>query len=253
MIAAFFDIDRTLMAGASALKLARPLRKHGLLTRRSQVRAAVVQLGFMRRGAGTQSIERFQETAYELIKGWNGEQVRNIVADEVERSLRPMVFKEALERIEMHHRQGHKVYAVSATLHDIAAPFAEFFGLDGAVGSEAELDADGCYTGNIAVFCHGEAKGERVAHLAREQDIDLTKSFAYSDSISDESMLRAVAKPYAVNPDAKLRLLAEQEGWGILQFRNRVVAPMHQHRAVRFGALAAVAAVVAGSVQRRRR
>lgn len=250
--AAFFDVDRTLIAGASALHLARPFRRHGLLTRRDQARAAILQLGFMLRGADDGGIERFAATAKDLVGGWNQAEVRSIVERELERHVRPTVYREALDRVELHHRQGQPVYALSATIIDIVEPLARLLGLDGGLGSELEV-VDGCFTGDIARVCHGEAKAQRMIEFAAEHGIDLAVSSAYSDSISDAPFLRAVGRPYAVNPDRELRKLAEAEGWGILFFRNRIQVPLHQRRAARASALVALGAVVFGRRHMRRR
>ena len=250
--AAFFDVDRTLIAGASALRLARPFRRHGLVTRRDQARAAMLQLGFMLKGAGDAGIERFTASAKELIGGWDQQEVQDLIATELERHVHPTVFKEAIERIDMHHKQGQPVYAVSATMREIVEPLAELLGLEGAVASEMEV-VDGKFTGNIVRHCYGQGKADRLVEFAAERGIDLTRSSAYSDSISDEHFLRAVGRPYAVNPDKELRKIAEAEGWGILFFRTRVKAPLHHHRAARASLVVALAAVVLGGRRRRRK
>lgn len=249
--AAFFDVDRTLIAGASALRLARPFRRHGMLTRRQQVRAAMLQLGFMLRGADDAGIERFTVTAKQLIAGWNQADVSAIIATELEKHVQPVVFREALDRIEMHRRMGHKVYAVSATMREIIEPLAELLGLDGAVASQMSA-VDGRYTGDLDIVCYGAGKAEQLRKFAELNDIDLSHSYAYSDSISDELFLRAVGRAYAVNPDKALRRLAEREGWGILFFRNRVVVPVHRRRSTHVGALGIASLAVAAALLRRR-
>lgn len=250
--AAFFDLDRTLIAGSSALRLARSFRKHGLLSRRQQVRAAIVQLGFMLKGADEDDLERFNATAKELIGGWDRDFVRRIIADELERHVRPTVYEEALERVDLHRRRGERVYVVSATMRDIVEPLAELLGLDGAVATEMEI-VDGRYSGYIESVCHGPGKADRLHEFARVNGIDLAKSTAYTDSITDEKFLRSVGRPYAVNPDRDLRRLAEDEGWGILNFRTRVEVPLHHRREVRLGAALAVAAMVGMGMASRRR
>ncbi len=250
--AAFFDVDRTLIAGASALRLVKPLRRSGLLTRRQQVRAALVQLNFSLRGADTPTIERFQAAAEGLIAGWNQAEFRALVERELERHVRPSVFTGALERIDMHRAHGQRVYAVSATIEDIVEPLADLLGLDGAVASSLEV-VDGEYTGQLGRICHGEGKAERLREFASLHHIDLAASSAYSDSISDADFLRAVGRPYAVNPDKELRQLAEEEGWGILWFRDTVEVPLHRRRGVRAAAAFMVAAFAAVFVHRSRR
>jgi HAD superfamily hydrolase (TIGR01490 family) len=250
--AAFFDVDRTLIAGASALRLARPLRRHGLLSRRVQLATLVQQLGFSARGADDEALDKFAMSIRSIIRGWSQDKVREVVAEELERRVHPTVFREALDRIELHHKQGQKVYAVSATMEDIIEPFAELLDLDGSVATQMEI-VDGKYTGEILNGCHGPQKAVRLSAFAEAENIDLAASSAYSDSISDEAFLRAVGRPYAVNPDAKLRKLAEDEGWGILFFRTRVKAPLHKHRAARASLFAVVAGLGIGAARRRKR
>lgn len=250
--AAFFDVDRTLIAGASVLRMVRPFRKRGLLTHRMQLRSMVQQLGFSFFGASGSTLDRFTDTARTVMAGWEQAQVREVVEQELERTLRPTVYQEALERIELHKRQGHPVYAVSATMIDIIEPFATMIGLDGALGTEMEVQ-DGKYTGEIARFCHGANKAIRLREFAAEHDIDLAASVSYSDSATDADFLRATGRAFAVNPDRELRRLAEQEGWGILYFRTRVKAPVHHHRAARMSAAAVVAGLVVRRVLRSRR
>lgn len=250
--AAFFDVDRTLIAGASALRMAQPFRKGGLVTRRQQLQAAVNQIGFSLLGAGDEGIERFTEGVRDLIAGWDHARMREIIATELEQRLHPTVYSEAIERIALHHRQGQKVYAVSATIIDIVEPLAEMLGLDGAIATELEV-VDGKLTGEIARPCHGAHKAERLADFAAQHDIDLAASSAYSDSISDEHFLRATGRPYAVNPDRDLRKVAEAEGWGVLYFRTQMEVPLHRRRSARASVVLAIAAVALGRRHHRRR
>ena len=250
--AAFFDVDRTLVAGASALTMVRPFQRRGLVTRRQTIRAGLAQLAYTARGTDDAGIERSYDAAKELMKGWDVELMRRVISEELESRLHPTVFREALERVEMHHRQGQAVYAVSATMIDLVQPIADLLGLEGALGTELEI-VDGLFTGEVTKVCHGDGKASRDAEFAAEHGIDLAKSSAYSDSISDEHFLRAVGRPYAVNPDAKLRKLAEAEGWGMLAFRTRIKAPVHRRRSTHVGMAAVVVAAFAGNRARNRR
>ncbi len=234
-VAAFFDVDRTLIAGGAGFHLAAPFRRHGLVTRRQQLRAAILAAAFSLRGADDEGIERFAATARELMSGWDQQFVARVAADEIEHHIEPVVFVEALERIELHRQLGHEVYAVSATMREIVEPLAELLGLDGAIASEMEV-FDGVLTGEIARPCHGEGKAQRLREFVEGRGFDLDRCYAYSDSISDEPFLSMVGRPYAVNPDRRLRELAEERGWGMLFFRRRRRMPIHHHRAARLGA-----------------
>lgn len=250
--AAFFDVDRTLLAGASGLYLAAPFRKNGLLSARQLARTMLVQLAFSMRGSNDEQLDRYTEGVKELMAGWDRETVQRVVDEEIDRRIHPMVYREALERVAMHQRQDMPVYAVSATLEEIVEPLAERLGLDGAIGSRMEV-VDGKFTGVLELANHGPAKAERLREFAAEHDIDLATSVAYSDSITDADFLRLVGRAYAVNPDKALRKLAEEEGWGILRFSTRMRAPRHQSRAARAGALALATGVAVTMYRRRSR
>ncbi len=246
--AAFFDVDRTLLDGASALRMARPLRRHGYLTHRQAARALVSQLGFAFRGADHDAMDRFAAIAKELVGGWPHSEVKELIAEELEKQITPTVFREGLDRIAMHRARGEKVYAVSATMSEVIEPLADLLGLDGAIATDMEV-IDGEFTGEILRPCHGSEKAARLQEFAQANDIDLSRSSAYSDSITDEEFLHAVGRPYAVNPDKALRQLAVDEGWGILRFKTRIQAPWHRRRSTLFGF--AVAAITGAVVRRK--
>lgn len=251
-VAAFFDVDRTLLAGASGFHLARPMRSKGLLTTRQLVRSALLGIAFAAQGTNHQQLDRFTTTLSQLIRGWDRDTLVAIVEDELERRVRPMVFLEALERVAHHKAQGHKVYAVSATMEEIIGPLAVLLGMDGAIATQLEV-VDGVFTGEVERANHGGEKAERLREFAAEHDIDLAASSAYSDSITDTEFLRAVGRPYAVNPDKQLRRLAEEEGWGMLRFTTRVKAPLHRRRAARMGMIAVAGGLALRAHRRRMR
>lgn len=249
--AAFFDVDRTLIAGASALRLAKPFRRSGLLSRRQELRAALTHVVFRHRGSDASQLEHFVQLSRTLMSGWDHATLQRVVEQELTRHVHPTVYREALERIDLHRRMGQPVYAVSATIRDVVEPLARLLELDGAIATDFEV-RDGRFTGEVLRACHGEGKAEMLREFAEREGIDLEHSWAYSDSITDEPFLRAVGRPFAVNPDKALRALAEKEGWGILSFRTPVSAPWHAHRVARLSA----AGVLAGSLlllRRRRR
>jgi HAD superfamily hydrolase (TIGR01490 family) len=249
--AAFFDVDRTLLAGASGLHLVQPFRRRGLLSARQVARTMLIQLSFSSKGSDDEQLDRFTEGVKELMRGWEHDVVVDVIEQELERRVKPMVFQEALERIAQHKAQGQKVYAVSATMEEIVEPLARLLGLDGAIATRMEV-VDGKFTGEIELANHGAAKADRLRAFAAEHDLDLAASSAYSDSITDAEFLRAVGRAYAVNPDKGLRALAEEEGWGILRFTTRVRAPLHRRRSARIGAVAIVGGLALRAARRRR-
>jgi HAD superfamily hydrolase (TIGR01490 family) len=249
--AAFFDVDRTLLAGASGLHLARPLRRRGLLSARQLARTMLVGLAFAAQGSNDEQLDRFSDTVRELMRGWDRDTLLQVVESELERRVHPMVYREALARIAQHQAQGEQVFAVSATMEEIVEPLAQLLGLDGAIATRMEV-VDGCFTGEITLRNHGPDKAVRLRAFAQERGIDLDESTAYSDSITDEEFLRAVGRPYAVNPDRELRRLAEREGWGILRFGERIRAPLHRRRSARMGMLAVAGGLAFRAARRRR-
>jgi HAD superfamily hydrolase (TIGR01490 family) len=213
--AAFFDLDRTLLRRSSALALAPAFRRRGIITRRMMVEAAAWQVLFMLRGASHEAVRRAAEDGLVLLRGHTPEEMRELVAESLETVLRPLVYAQSLDLVERHRRRGEPVYIVSATLQEIVQAIADDLGFDGALGTVCEV-RDGAYTGTAIRALHAEAKAECIRSL----EYDLTASTAYSDSHTDLPFLEAVGHPVAVNPDRKLRRIAAERGWPIMEFRR---------------------------------
>jgi HAD superfamily hydrolase (TIGR01490 family) len=216
--AAFFDLDRTLLRRSSALALAPTFRRRGLISRRQMARAAVWQLMFMLRGASADTVKRAAEGGLLVLRGYSPKEMQELVVDSMERVLKPLVYAESLDLIELHRERGEPVYIVSATLQEIVQVIADDLGFDGALGSIVEVE-DGKYTGRATRSLHAEGK----ARCIRELGYDLDASTAYSDSHTDLPFLEAVGHPVVVNPDRKLRRIAAERGWPVLEFGRRAV------------------------------
>ena len=214
--AAFFDLDRTLLRRSSALALAPAFRARGLISRRQVAKAAAWQLLFMARGASHEAVRRAAEDGLTILRGFTPEEMRSIVADSMERILRPLVYSESFDLVERHRSRGEPVYIVSATLQEIVQAIADDLGFDGALGTVCEVE-DSVYTGRALRALHAEEK----ARCIRELGHDLTGSTAYSDSHTDLPFLEAVGHPVAVNPDRALRRVAASRGWPVLEFGRR--------------------------------
>jgi HAD superfamily hydrolase (TIGR01490 family) len=214
--AAFFDLDRTLLRRSSALALAPTFRRRGLISRRQMARAAVWQLMFMLRGASAETVKRAAEGGLLVLRGYSPKEMQALVVDSMERVLKPLVYAESLDLIELHRKRGEPVYIVSATLQEIVQVIADDLGFDGALGSIVEVE-DGKYTGRATRSLHAEGK----ARCIRELGYDLEASTAYSDSHTDLPFLEAVGHPVVVNPDRKLRRIAAERGWPVLEFGRR--------------------------------
>jgi len=220
--AAFFDLDRTLIRRSSALALAGSFRRRGLIGRRALARAGVSQLLFTTRGANHETVQRATENGLAVLRGLTPTTMRELVSDAMEPTLRPLVYREALELAAAHRERGEPVYVVSATLQEIVESIAEELGLDGAVGTLCEV-VDERYTGRPLRSCYGRTKAAAVRQLAARMGIDLSASTAYSDGHTDLPFLEAVGRPVAVNPDRELRRVAAERGWPVLRFREALV------------------------------
>ena len=221
--AAFFDLDRTLLRKSSALALAGSFRQHGIISRTQAAKAAGWQLLFMLRGASHKAVRRAAEEGLIVLRGHTPEDIRALVADAMETVLRPLVYAEPLQLLEQHRERGEQVFIVSATLQEIVDAIAEDLGFDGALGTVCEV-VDGKYTGRAQRALHAENKADCVRELAARRDFDLNECTAYSDSHTDVPFLEVVGHPVAVNPDRKLRAIAAERRWPVLEFRERHAA-----------------------------
>jgi len=214
--AAFFDLDRTLLRRSSALALAPAFRAAGWISRRQLAKAAAWQALFMLRGASHEAVRRAGEEGLVVLRGFRPEELQELVAGAMERVLRPLVYAQSLDLVELHRMRGEPVYIVSAALQEIVQAIADDLGFDGALGTVCEV-SDGVYTGRAVRVLHAENK----ARCIQELDYELDKSTAYSDSHTDLPFLEAVGHPVAVNPDRALRRIAAQRGWPVLKFGRR--------------------------------
>jgi HAD superfamily hydrolase (TIGR01490 family) len=172
---------------------------------------------FVLRGASAERVRTAAEDGMKILDGFSVEDMRRLVGDAMEPVLRPLVYDEPLHLLARHRERGERVYIVSATLQEIVEHIAEDLGFDGAIGSTCEI-VDGVYTGRSLRAAHGRGKALAVQELAAAEDIDLTASTAYSDSYSDVPFLEAVGYPIAANPDRRLRRIARQRGWPVVDF-----------------------------------
>ncbi|MSO79505.1 MAG: HAD family hydrolase [Acidimicrobiia bacterium] len=255
--AAFFDLDKTIIAKSSVLAFGHSFYKEGLLNRRSIARGAVAQVVFMLVGADEKKMEKLRVAMLDMIQGWNRDHVASIVREALEEVVTPIIFAEALELIHEHQAAGRKVVIVSSAPEEVVRPLGEFLGVDDVIATRADVGADGAYTGELAYYGYGPYKADAILALAEREGIDLAESYAYSDSITDEPMLRAVGHPSVVNPDRDLARVAKEEDWPILSFsrpvrlRDRVPVP-HSPLAVSGVVAAASAGVVVWWLVRRK-
>jgi HAD superfamily hydrolase (TIGR01490 family) len=218
---AFFDLDKTIIAKSSTLAFRRHMYKAGMLNRRTLLRMAVAQFFYVMFGADHSQMERVREALVALIKGWDSHQLEEIIHETLEDVVAPLVYAEALFLIDEHHREGRRVIIVSSSPIEIVQPLAKYLGVADVIATRAAVDEDGLYTGELAYYAYGPTKADAV-HELEAQGLDLSESYAYSDSYTDLPLLEAVGHPVAVNPDRDLRKAAEENGWPIREFRLAV-------------------------------
>lgn len=217
--AAFFDLDRTLMAGSSGLHWARAARSSGLVSRRKMAQYAWRNVKFRLRGSTDEETDAVREEVAGMLAQVRVRDLQRL-APKVLAGVLPRLYPQMLQVAYDHQDAGRPVYIVTAASQDLAAIIAQIVGFDGALGARYEV-VDGVYTGKDAgVFTYRDGKPIAMRELAAAQGIDLSQSWAYSDSESDLPMLRAVGHPVAVNPDPELARVARDEGWEVLRFEQ---------------------------------
>jgi len=218
-IAAFFDLDKTVIARSSTLIFTRHFYDGGLLTKRGMLRSAIVQLQLLLTSAGPDHVAKLRKHVTDMCTGWHAGTVRAIVSETLDEAVRPVIFAEAADLIAGHQAAGHDVVLISASGMEMVEPIGELLGVDAVRATVMEV-VDGHYSGEIEFYCYGEEKAHIVRELAAEYGYDLESCYAYSDSSTDLPMLSAVGHPAVVNPDKSLRAAAQGQGWEIFDFPN---------------------------------
>jgi HAD superfamily hydrolase (TIGR01490 family) len=219
--AAFFDLDRTMVAGSSMYPLAVALCRAGFLRSRDLVRFAAAQGIFrLSRREARGNIDRACATSLKTIAGRSRDELLAIADDVIHETLAARLFEEAVAQVEEHIRGGDLVFIVTSSSEDLAVLLARHLGADGALGTQPEL-IDGRYTGLLPDgLNHGVTKARRVRAFAYDGGIDLTRSVVYTDSINDLPLLRLAGRPVAVNPDRQLRRVAKRMRWSVQTWRR---------------------------------
>jgi HAD superfamily hydrolase (TIGR01490 family) len=220
-VAAFFDVDNTIIRGASSFHLAVGLYRRAFFQRSDIVRFAVHQFRYLTFGENRQQIDEVRQRALEIMHGRSVAEVVAIAEDIYDEVLSLRIFPGTQRLLDQHLRAGHEVWLVTATPVEIADIIARRLGATGALGTIAE-HKDGFYTGRlVGDLLHGRAKAEAVRALAEREGLDLERSFAYGDSTNDVPILSEVGFPCAINPDGRLRKHAAEVGWPMREFRGR--------------------------------
>ncbi len=228
--AAFFDLDKTVIAKSSTLAFSKPFFDQGLLNRRAVLKSTYAQFLFLMSGADHEQMDRMRTYLTEMCAGWDVEQVRSVVGETLHEIVDPLVFDEAANLIADHKLCGRDVVVVSASGEEIVAPIARALGATHAMATRMVVE-DGKYTGEVGFYCYGEGKVDAIRELAASEGYALEHCYAYSDSVTDLPMLEAVGHPTVVNPDRALRKEATSRDWPVLTFsrpvslRDRLPAP----------------------------
>ncbi len=241
--AAFFDVDNTVMQGASIFHLARGLHRRQFFTTREIVGAAWKQAYF--RVVGVEDPEHVADarnSALGFIEGHTVAELEELGEEIFDEAMAHRIWPGTRALAQLHLDQGQRVWLVTAAPVEIAQIIARRLGLTGAMGTVAE-HVDGVYTGRlVGDLLHGPAKAEAVRAIAEREGLDLSRCSAYSDSFNDLPMLSLVGDACAINPDARLRAHARAEGWRVRDYRTG-------RKAARTGlVLGATAGAVSGAV-----
>jgi HAD superfamily hydrolase (TIGR01490 family) len=221
MEAAFFDLDKTVISRSSSLALTRPMYRAGLVSRSALIKGVYAQIVYLLLGADEKKLDRLKNGMLALSKGWEREQVEAVIREALIELIDPFIYQEALDLMDLHRASGRRVYIVSSSPEEVVRPVAEHFGDVRVIATRAKIE-DGRYTGELEFYCAGEGKAEAIREVAAREGVDLSESYAYSDSISDIPMLEAVGHPVAVNPDRDLRKVAAEREWQVRDFRRPV-------------------------------
>lgn len=251
--AAFFDVDNTIVRGASAFQLARGLYARHFFTNRDIARFAVMQLKFNIFGAeNLDDMDSAQASALSFIQGHRVDELQRVGEEIFDELISERIWPGTRALTQMHLHAGQRVWLVTASPVELARTIADRLGLTGALGTQAEI-RDGRYTGRLTGKpLHGGAKADAVRALAAAEGLDLDRCSAYSDSANDIPLLELVGHPCAVNPDAGLRSHAKSHGWRIRDYRTgRKAAKIGLPAAAGVGALAGGFAAAASLARRR--
>ena len=163
--AAFFDLDKTIIAKSSVLAFGKFFYREGLLSRRAIVRSAYAQVLYMLVGADESKMEEVREAMLAITRGWNQEHVASIVRETLDEVVTPIIFAEAVELIDEHKANGHKVVIVSSSPYEVVQPLARYLGADEAIATRAKLDSDGNYTGELSFYAYGPHKATAISAI----------------------------------------------------------------------------------------
>ncbi|WP_257159596.1 HAD family hydrolase [Corynebacterium cystitidis] len=256
-VAAFFDLDKTIIATSSAFAFGREFMNNGLISKQEAFEMYLAKTSYMFGGMSSSEMDSTRDQLSQLVSGWSVDEVRRITNETMHTVVTPAIYTEARELIAFHKAAGHQVVIISASAIQLVEPIAKELGIKHVVATELEVK-EGKFTGNITRYLKGDAKADAIIELGQRYNLDLDNSYAYSDSATDIPMLAQVGNPVAVNPDRAMKKHALEHDWSIATFKNPEPlfhTPSAKEVSIGAGVIAGIAALTVGGVwvaQRRR-
>ncbi len=220
--AAFFDLDKTIIARSSTLVMGRTFMRDGLISPAMVLRGLYATLVYQLVGADHERMEQMRHAVLDLTKGWDKERVEHLVEETMEAVIAPLVYQEALDLFAEHRAAGRDLWIVSSSGEEVVVPFARHLGLTDVIATRSGVDDDGRYDGTLEFYAYAGNKANAVRQIAETRGYDLDRCWAYSDSITDLPMLAAVGNAVGVNPDRELRAVATAMGWEVRDFHRPI-------------------------------
>ena len=218
--AAFFDLDKTLMAGSSGMVFARVAGRHGFVRRGQLAKWGWDHLRYRLRGASDEQTSAVVDVAKQVFAEIPERDIERM-APELLAGILPRIYPQMLDEVHRHQDEGRATFIVSAAGNDLVRMLAGVLGMEGGIGTRWAVGSDGKYTGEMdGPFVYGKGKVEAMRRFAGDHGIDMDTSYAYSDSVSDLPMLRSVGHAVVVNPDGPLLEIARQEDWQVMRFER---------------------------------
>jgi len=246
--AAFFDLDKTLMAGSSGMVFARVANQRGFVSRKQLASWGLDHLRYRLRGSSDEQTNAVLEVAKRVFAEIPERDVERM-APAVLAGILPRIYPQMLDEVHRHQDDGRATFIVSAAGNDLVKALAAVLGMEGGIGTRWAIGSDGKYTGEMeGPFVYGRGKVEAMQRFAERHQIDMEASYAYSDSASDLPMLRSVGNAVVVNPDADLLEIAREEGWRVMRFEK-----LGRKLAIAGATVLAAAAGGAGALASKRR
>ena len=249
-VAAFFDLDKTIIATSSAFAFGKEFLHNGMITRQEAWDLYLSKAQYMLMGQSSEKMDSTRDALAQMVAGWEVDDIQRITRETLREVVAPAIYAEARELIDAHRAKGHHVIIISASAKILVEPIAQELGVDTVVATEMAIE-NGKLTGEITRYLKGDAKAEAVRQFAAEHGFDLDASFAYSDSATDIPMLELVGNPVAVNPDRALKKHALANGWQARTFKNPeplIQMPNAREVGIGAGVIAGVTALAVAGV-----